>query len=202
MKLYYSPGACSLSPHIVLREAGLDFEVEKVDLKTKTTATGADFTKVNPKGQVPTLQLDSGEILTEGPVIVQYIADRKPDAGLAGAAGTMERYRVQEWLNHLTSELHKGFSPLFAPNTPDAYKEIARANLGKKFDAIDRHLQGSQYLLGDKFTVADAYLFTIAGWGKFTGVDVSKWANLSAYLGRVGARPNVQAALKAEGLLK
>ena len=202
MKLYYSPGACSLSPHIVLREAGLTFDVEKVDLKTKTTEKGADFTKVNPKGQVPTLQLDSGEILTEGPVIVQYIADQKPAAGLAGAAGTMERYRVQEWLNFITSELHKGFSPLFRPNTPDAYKEIAKSNLAAKFDAVDKHLAGKSYLMGDKFTVADAYLFTVSGWGKFTGVDVSKWSNLSAYLGRVGARPNVQAALKAEGLLK
>jgi glutathione S-transferase len=144
MKLYYSPGACSLSPHIVLREAGMTFDVEKVDLKTKTTATGADFTKVNPKGQVPTLQLDSGEILTEGPVIVQYIADQNPGAGLAGAAGTMERYRVQEWLNFITSELHKGFSPLFRPNTPDAYKEIAKANLAAKFDAVEKHLAASR----------------------------------------------------------
>lgn len=202
MKLYYSPGACSLSPHIVLREAGLTFDVEKVDLKTKTTETGADFTKVNPKGQVPTLLLDNGEILTEGPAIVQYLADQKPASALAGAAGTMERYRVQEWLNFITSELHKGFSPLFRPNTPDAYKEIARANLAAKFDAVDKHLAGKTYLMGDKFTVADAYLFTVSGWGKFTGVDVSKWSNVSAYLGRVGARPNVQAALKAEGLLK
>lgn len=162
MKLYYSPGACSLSPHIVLREAGLSFDVEKVDLKAKLTEKGADFTKVNPKGQVPTLQLDSGEILTEGPVIVQYIADKNPGAALIGAAGSMERYRVQEWLNHITSELHKGFSPLFNPATPDAYKDIARANLGKKFDALDKHLAGHQYLMGDKFTVADAYLFTVS----------------------------------------
>ncbi len=202
MKLYYSPGACSLSPHIVLREAGLTFDVEKVDLKTKQTETGADFTKINPKGQVPTLQLDSGEILTEGPVIVQYIADQKPAAGLIAAAGTMERYRVQEWLNHITSELHKGFSPLFGAATPDAYKEIARGNLGKKFDGLEKHLAGKQYLLGDKFTVADAYLFTVLNWGKFTGVDISKWSTLSAYHARVGARPKVQDALKAEGLMK
>jgi glutathione S-transferase len=202
MKLYYAPGACSLSPHIVLREAGLAFELEKVNLKTRTTQTGADFTKVNPKGQVPTLLLDDGEALTEGPVIVQYIADRNPAAGLAGAAGTMERYRVQEWLNHITSELHKGFSPLFRPNTPDAYKEIARANLAAKFDALEKHLQGRQYLMGDRFTVADAYLFTVCGWGKFTGIDIATWPGLAAFVARVAARPHVQAALKAEGLLK
>ena len=202
MKLYYSPGACSLSPHIVLREAGLSFEVEKVDLKTKQTEKGADFTKINPKGQVPTLQLDSGEILTEGPVIVQYISDQKPAAGLTAAAGTMERYRVQEWLNHITSELHKGFSPLFGAATPDAYKEIARANLGKRFDALEKHLTGKQYLTGDKFTAADAYLFTVLNWGKFTGIDIAKWASLSAYHARVSARPKVQEALKAEGLIK
>ncbi|MBL8701585.1 MAG: glutathione transferase GstA [Alphaproteobacteria bacterium] len=202
MKLYYSPGACSLSPHIVLREAGLAFDVEKVDLKAKVTEKGADFTKINPKGQVPTLQLDSGEILTEGPVIVQYLADQKPAAGLAGAAGTMERYRVQEWLNFITSELHKGFSPLFRPNTPDAYKDIARANLGAKFAAVDKHLAGKQYLLGDKFTVADAYLFTVSNWGKFTGVDIASWPNVAAHQARVAARPKVQEALKAEGLVK
>lgn len=202
MKLYYAPGACSLSPHIVLREAGLDFEIEKVNLKTKTTESGADFTKVNPKGQVPTLLLDGGEVLTEGPVIVQYIADQKPAAGLAGAAGTMARYRVQEWLNHITSELHKGFSPLFRPNTPDAYKEIARANLAAKFDALEKHLEGRQYLMGDAFTVADAYLFTVCGWGRLTGIDIAGWPRLAAYVARVAARPHVQAALKAEGLLK
>lgn len=202
MKLYYAPGACSLSPHIVLREAGLDFEIEKVNLKTKTTESGADFTKVNPKGQVPTLLLDSGEVLTEGPVIVQYIADRKPATGLAGAAGTMMRYRVQEWLNHITSELHKGFSPLFRPNTPDAYKEIARANLAAKFDALEKHLEGRQYLMGDAFTVADAYLFTVCGWGRLTGIDIAGWPRLADYVARVAARPHVQAALKAEGLLK
>ncbi|MBM3525495.1 MAG: glutathione transferase GstA, partial [Alphaproteobacteria bacterium] len=201
MKLYYSPGACSLSPHIILREAGLAFDVEKVDLKAKKTEKGADFTTINAKGQVPTLQLDSGEILTEGPVIVQYIADQKPGAGLAGAAGTMERYRVQEWLNHITSELHKGFSPLFRPNTPDAYKDIAKANLAAKFDGLEKHLAGRQYLMGDKFTVADAYLFTVVGWTKFVGVDLAKWPKLAAYHARVAARPKVQEALKAEGLL-
>jgi glutathione S-transferase len=200
MKLYYAPGACSLSPHIVLREAGLDFELEKVNLKTKVTESGADFTQVNPKGQVPTLRLDDGEVLTEGPVIVQYIADRRPAAGLAGAAGTMARYRVLEWLNLITSELHKGFSPLFRPNTPDAYKEIARANLAAKFDALDTHLAGRQYLTGDAFTVADAYLFTVCRWGRLTGIDIAGWPNLAAYVARVAARPHVQAALAAEGL--
>lgn len=202
MKLYYSPGACSLSPHIVLREAGLAFDVEKVDLKAKKTEKGTDFTTINAKGQVPTLQLDDGEILTEGPAIVQYIADRQPGSPLAGASGSMERYRVQEWLNHITSELHKGFSPLFYPNTPDAYKEIAKGNLGTKFGALDKQLAGKQYLMGDKFTVADAYLFTVLGWTKFVGIDLAKWPNLAAFHARVAARPKVQEALKAEGLLK
>lgn len=174
MKLFYSPGACSLSPHIVLREAGVDVALERVDLKSKTTAAGADFTAINPKGQVPTLQLDTGEILTEGPVIVQYLSDLNPAAGLTGAPGSMTRWRVLEWLNHITSELHKGFSPLFRPNTPDAYKEIARANLAAKFDALEKHMAGRQYLTGDAFTAADAYLFTVMSWGKFTGIDIAR----------------------------
>lgn len=200
MKLFYSPGACSLSPHIVLREAGVDVPLERVDLKSKTTERGADFTAVNPKGQVPTLQLNSGEILTEGPVIVQYISDLNPAAGLTGAPGSMTRWRVLEWLNHITSELHKGFSPLFRPNTPDAYKEIARANLAAKFDALEKHMAGRDYLTGDAFTAADAYLFTVMNWGKFTGIDIARWPTLAAYHARVAARPKVQQALAAEGL--
>jgi glutathione S-transferase len=163
MKLFYSPGACSLSPHIVLREAGVDVALERVDLKSKKTEHGADFTTVNPKGQVPTLQLDTGEILTEGPVIVQYISDLNPAAGLTGAPGSMTRWRVLEWLNHITSELHKGFSPLFRPNTPDAYKEIARANLAAKFDALETHMAGRNHLTGDAFTAAFV-LGILRGW--------------------------------------
>jgi glutathione S-transferase len=200
MKLFYSPGACSLSPHIVLREAGVDVALERVDLKSKTTERGTDFTTINPKGQVPTLQLDSGEILTEGPVIVQYIAELNPAACLTGAPGSMTRWRVLEWLNHITSELHKGFSPLFRPNTPDAYKEIARANLAAKFDALEKHMAGRDYLTGDAFTAADAYLFTVMNWGKFTGIDIARWPTLAAYHARVAARPKVQQALAAEGL--
>jgi glutathione S-transferase len=200
MKLFYSPGACSLSPHIVLREAGVVVALERVDLKSKKTEHGADFTTVNPKGQVPTLQLDTGEILTEGPVIVQYISDLNPAAGLTGAPGSMTRWRVLEWLNHITSELHKGFSPLFRPNTPDAYKEIARANLAAKFDALETHMAGRNHLTGDAFTAADAYLFTVMNWGRFTGIDIARWPTLAAYHARVAARPKVQEALAAEGL--
>jgi glutathione S-transferase len=200
MKLYFLPGACSLSPHIVLRETGANFELEKVNLQEKKTAGGGDYLAVNPKGQVPVLVLDSGETLTEGPVIVQYLADQNPAAGLAGTPGTMERYRVQEWLNFITSELHKSFGPLFRPTTPDAYKEISRENIGKRFDWVDQQLSGKPYLTGDRFTVADAYLYTILRWGAHTGVDTAKWPNITAYMERVAARPKVQEALKAEGL--
>ena len=200
MKLYFSPGACSLSPHIVLREAGVTFDLEQVDLKTKKTKGGADFKSVNPKGQVPVLVLDDGRMLTEGPAIVQYLGDQKPALGLVPAAGTFERYRLQEWLNFVTAELHKGFTPLFRPDTPDAYKEIARANLAAKLAVLDAHLAKNQYLMGDNFTVADAYCFVVVGWSKFVGVDLKPFANVGAYLGRIAARPKVQEALKAEGL--
>jgi glutathione S-transferase len=200
MKLYFYPGACSLSPHIVLRESGANFDIEKVDIHAKKTASGADYTAVNPKGQVPALQLDSGETLTEGPVIVQYVADQNGAAGLAGAPGTMERYRVQEWLNFITSELHKNFGPLFRPNTPDAYKDIARETVSKCFAWVNEQLAGKQYLTGDSFTVADAYLFTVTRWTQYVGIDTAKWTNLTAYMNRVGTRPKVQEALKAEGL--
>jgi glutathione S-transferase len=188
-----------LSPHIVLRESGTNFELEQVDNKEKKTKSGKDYWTVNPKGQVPCLELDTGEKLTEGPVIVQYIADREGE-GLAGKYGTMERYRIQEWLNFITSELHKGFGPIFRPTTPDAFKEISRANLGKRFDWVEKELAGKQYLLGDKFSVADAYLFTILRWTPRVNIDLSKWPNLKAYVERVAARPKVQEALKAEGL--
>lgn len=200
--LYFAPGACSLSPHIVLRESGLKFDLEQVNLQTKKTKSDQDFLQVNPKGQVPVLKLDSGEILTEGPAIVQYIADQKPDARLAPANGTLPRYHVQEWLNYVTSELHKGFTPLFKPNTPEDYKKIARENLAARFAHLDKHFASHQYLMGDTFTVADAYCFTVVNWSNFQNIDLAQWPNLKAYMSRVAARPKVQEALKAEGLIK
>jgi glutathione S-transferase len=200
MKLYYKPGACSLSPHIVLREAGLDFTIEKVDLASKKTERGDDFLEVNPKGQVPTLQLNDGSILTEGVAIVQYIADQKPDRQLLPEVGTLARYHALEWLNFIATELHKGFTPLFNPRTPDEYKTIARETLDKKFAYINDVLGKQQYLLGARFSVADAYLFTVLGWAKALKFDLVALPNISAYLGRVAARPAVDAALTAEGL--
>jgi glutathione S-transferase len=200
MKLYYAPGACSLSPHIALLEAGLPFDLEQVDNKEKKTKSGADFWSINPKGQVPVLELDGGERLTEGPAVVQYIADKAPQSGLAPAAGSLERYRLQEWLNHITSELHKSFGPIFRPTTPEEYKTISKENIGKRFDALDKQLAGKQYLMDDTFTVADAYLYTVARWSDRVGIDIARWPNLKAYVARVEARPKVQEALKAEGL--
>ncbi|QRK07883.1 glutathione transferase GstA [Archangium violaceum] len=202
MKLYYSPGACSLSPHIVLREAGLDFQVEKVDLRAKKTESGKDFTAINPKGYIPALQFDDGNILTEGPAIVQYIADKAPQSKLAPANGTLERYRLQELLNFISTELHKNFTPLFNPSFPEEGKKIQRELLGKRFDTLSTQLEKGPFLMGEQFTVADAYLFTVLGWSQFTGIDLSQWPVLKAYHARVAERPNVQAALKAEGLLK
>jgi glutathione S-transferase len=201
MKLYYAPGACSLSPHIVSRELGIAVELKKVNTKDKTIEGGGDYWKVNPRGYVPALVLDNGEILTEGPAIVQYLADQKPESGLAPKAGSFERYRLQEWLNFLTSEVHKQFSPLFKPNTPEDYKTIAKENLANRFDWLDKQLAGKEYLTG-KFTVADAYLFVLLNWTKVQNIDLAKWSNLSAFQKRVGARPKVQEALQAEGLLK
>jgi len=202
MKLFYAPGACSLSPHIVSREAGIPVELQKVDLKAKKYDGGADYTKINAKGYVPALQLDSGQVLTEGPAIVQYLADQKPDARLAPKLGSFERYQLQEWLNFIGTELHKGFSPLFKPNTPDEYKRIAKENLATRIDWLDKQLDGRDFLMGKNFSVADAYAFTILSWSKPLQIDLSKWPNVTAYLARVGARPRVQEALKAEGLVK
>ena len=202
MKLYYSPGACSLSPHIVAREAGIELELIKADTKTKKLEDGGDYWQVNAKGYVPALRLDNGQLLTEGPAIVQYLADQKPASGLAPAAGSFERYRVQEWLNFITSEIHKNFTPLFNPAASADWKEGAKANLAKRFGFIATHLEGKQYLMGDQFTVADAYLFTVANWGQFVGVDIGQWPAVKAFHARVAARPKVQEALKAEGLLK
>ncbi|WP_448204424.1 glutathione transferase GstA [Azospirillum sp. sgz302134] len=198
MKLYMKPGACSLSPHIVLRETGLPFDLVKVDLAAKKTEDGSDFLAVNPKGQVPTLALDEGGILTEGSVIVQYVADRAPDSGLLPPAGSLDRYRVQEWLNFIGTELHKTFSPLFRPTTPDAYKDIVKQTLNAKFAVVNAALDGKAYLMGDRFTVADAYAFTVLRWAKPMGIDLGGFPNLVAYLARVAERPAVAAALAAE----
>jgi glutathione S-transferase len=202
MKLYYSPGACSLSPHIVLRESGLAFTPVLASTKTHKLADGTDYYTINPKGYVPLLELDNGERLTEGPAIVQYIADQVPDKQLAPPAGTMARYRLMEWLNFVTAELHKGFSPLFNAAVPEESKAISRAKLGDRLKWVDSQLEGKHYLMGDRFTVADAYLFVVAGWGKHVGVDISGLPNLGAFMARMAARPAVQEALKAEGLAK
>lgn len=203
MKLFYSPGACSLSPHIVAREAGHSFDLEQVDLAAKKLKTsGDDYLAINPKGQVPCLQLDDGKILTEGPAIVQYLADQKPASNLAPAAGSFERYQLQEWLNFITTEIHKGFSPLFRPNTPADYKPIVKEGLAAKFAMLDKHFAKNQYLMGDTFTVADAYLFTVTNWNNFQKIDIGQWPNVKAFMDRMLARPKVQEALKAEGLMK
>jgi glutathione S-transferase len=202
MKLYYSPGACSLSPHIALLEAGLPHDLAKVDLRTHRTADGTDYYTVNGKGSVPLLELDDGQRLTEGPAIVQYIADRSPASGLAPAAGTIERYRLQEWLNFVSTELHKSFSPLFDGAVPAEYKDMVRKRLGTRFDWLSAELQGKDYLMGARFTVADGYLFTVLNWCQWVGLDLAKWPVLAAYVARVVARPKVQAAMEAEGLLK
>ncbi len=202
MKLYYAPGACSLSPHIVSRELGIPVELKKVNTKDKTVEGGGDYRQVNPRGYVPALVLDNGEILTEGPAIVQYLADRKPEAGLAPQAGSFERYRLQEWMNFLTSEIHKTFSPLFKPNTPEEYRKIAKENVAGRFDWLDKQLAGKDYLMGSQFTVADAYLFVLLGWTAPTQIDLARWPSLAAFHKRVGARPKVREALEAEGLLK
>ena len=201
MKLYYAPGACSLSPHIVARELGLNVELKKVNTKDKTIEGGGDFWKVNPRGYVPALELDNGQVLTEGPAIVQYLADQKPDAGLAPKAGSFERYRLQEWLNFLTSEIHKSFSPLFKPTTPEDYKPVAKENLAGRFNWLNEELGKREYLTGSQFTVADAYLFVLLNWTKPTQIDLAKWPNLQAFQKRVGSRPKVKEALQAEGLL-
>ncbi|AHG22400.1 glutathione S-transferase [Chania multitudinisentens RB-25] len=198
MKLFYKAGACSLSPHIILREAGLDFTAEKVDLAQKKTESGADYLAINPKGQVPALVLDDGSLLTEGVAIVQYLADRVPDRNLIPAAGTLSRYHAIEWLNYVSTEIHKGFSPLFNPKTPDEYKVIVREKLESQFSYLDSVLAKQHYLLGNRFSVADAYLFTVLRWALAMQFDLKKHAHLTAYFDRVAARPAVEATLRAE----
>jgi glutathione S-transferase len=200
MKLYYSPGACSFSPHVVLHESGLPFGTERVDLKTKKTESGADYDTINPKSYVPALIMNNGELLTEGPAIVQYLADLVPEKKLAPPSGTLERYRLQEWLNYISSEIHKGFGPLFNPATPEEMKTAIKARLAKRFGFAATALEGSDYLMGDTFTVADAYLFTMLRWTHSSGIDISPWPALGKYIERVAARPAVIATLKAEGL--
>jgi glutathione S-transferase len=201
MKLYYSPGACSLSPHIALLEAGLPHDLVKVDLRAKKLENGDDYLKVNPKGQVPALQLDSGEIVTEGPVIVQMIAD-KVGKDLAPARDSTERYKLLEWLNFITTELHKNFGPIFSPVLADEAKAFFKDRVMGKFTYVDSQLAGRDYLMGKQFTVADGYLFTMLSWADRMKFDLSAMPNLLAYKARVAARPKVQEALSKEGLLK
>ena len=202
MKLYYSPGACSLSPHIILQESGLKHTVAKTNLRDKTIDGGGDYKLKNPHGYVPALELDDGTILTEGPAIVQYIADKVPEKKLAPANGTLDRAKMQGWLNFVSTELHKGFSPLFNPEMPEEAKKIFRARLHQRFDVLDKHFAHNDFLMGAQFSLPDAYLFTVLNWTKPTNIDLAPYKNLTAYHTRMGARPAVQAAMKAEGLLK
>ncbi len=201
MKLFYSPGACSLSPHIVAREAGIDLELVKVDTKTKTIAAEGDYWNVNPKGYVPAIEVDNGEVLTEGPAIVQYLADLKAESNLAPANGTWARTRLQETLNYITSEIHKSYSPLFRPDVLPAVREERLAYLKKRYALLDKQLAGRNYLFGDQFTVADAYLFVVTNWARGVKLDLSDFVNLQAFQKRVAARPAVRAAMQAEGLI-
>ena len=197
MKLYYTPGACSISPHIALCEAGIAHQIDKVDLRAKKTESGADYLAINPKGYIPALQLDNGEILVEGVAIVQYIADQKPESGLAPKAGTMERYRLQEWLTFISSELHKAFSPLFNAAMPEEGKKIFRDRLAQRWAYVDKQLAGKDYLMGN-FSVADGYLYNMTRWAKRVNLDLSAFPNVTAVAARIEARPKVQEAVQAE----
>lgn len=200
MKLYYTPGACSLSPHIVAHELGIALQLEKIDLKTKQTDSGADYLAINPKGYVPLLTLDNGELLSEGPAIVQYLADLKPESGLAPPNGTLARYRLQEILTYINSEIHKSYSPLFNPSTTPEVRAEREAYLRKRYALIEKKLGEQPYLIGSSFSVADAYLFTVTNWSNFVKLDLSGFPNVLAFQKRVAERPAVQAALRAEGL--
>lgn len=202
MKLYFSPGACSLSPHIILHEAGLAHSTAKVDLRAKTTSEGKDYRTINPKGYVPALELDSGQVLTEGPAIVQYLADLAPGKNLAPANGTLERYQLQSWLNFLGTEIHKNYSPLFNPESSDDVKRMALSNLAKRYDYLNQELGQRDYVFGSSFTVADAYLFVVTNWAGMVKFDLSKYPNVEAFQKRIGERESVQKALRHEGLLK
>ncbi|MBI3897654.1 MAG: glutathione transferase GstA [Gammaproteobacteria bacterium] len=200
MRLYYAPGACSMAPHIVLREAGYTFELTKVSTSKHETENGEDYLKINPKGYVPTLQLDDGQRLTEVAVVLQYLADQKPEAGLAPKTGTMERYRLMEWLNFISSELHKSLGGLFKPNITPEWREGVIALFSKRCDWLEPQLAGKSYLMGDKFSIADAYLYTVLRWTSVLKVDMSKWPGLQAYVQRVGERAAVKETAQAEGL--
>ena len=201
MKLFLKPGACSLASHIVLEELGRPYETEAVDLAKKVTASGADFWAINPKGYVPALLLDDGDLLTEGPAILQYLADQAPELNLAPANGSKARYQLQSWLTFIGTEVHKNFSPFFNPAATPEMKELARANLQRRLGYVNDQLADRDFLMGDTFSVADAYLFTVVGWAKFVQLDLSAWPHLIAFQGRVAARPATQRALKAEGLI-
>jgi glutathione S-transferase len=201
MKLFYKAGACSLAPHIALLEAGLSFSLESVDLKTKRTESGADFFAINSKGYVPALQLDDGQVLTENAAILQYVADLKPELGLAPQAASRERYQLQEWLSFISTELHKGMGSMFNPAQTPEWREVSAATLSKRLDWLVANLGDRAYLMGDHFTVADGYLFTVLSWSGHVGFDLSPWPTLQTYRARVGERSSVVAALKAEGLI-
>jgi glutathione S-transferase len=202
MELFYSPGACSLSPHIVLCETGLPHTLRKVDLMAKKIDGGGNFLEINPKGYVPALRLDDGRVLTEGPAIVQYLADLKPESRLAAPAGTFERYELQSWLNFISTELHKAFAPLFNPAATKEWREAALAGLRQRFNWLAPQLQQRQHVAGNAFSVADAYLFTVLNWGAYVKLDIGEWPALKEYQARIGARPRVLDALRAEGLVK
>jgi glutathione S-transferase len=200
MKLFFTPAACSLAVHIVLREAGFQFDLDKVDLASKKAESGLDFLSINPKGYVPALQLDDGQVLTEDQVILQYLADQKPESGLAPALGSMERYRLMEWLAFISTEVHKSFGPFWNPNSPDVTKQSALALLARRFDYLVARLADKTWLMGYSFTIADAYLFTVLRWTEYHSIDLSKWPLMTAYIARVAARPAVQESMRAEGL--
>lgn len=202
MKLYYAPGACSLASHISLHETGLPFEIDKLDAATKTTASGEDFMRVNPKGYVPTIRLDDGNILTEGAAVLQYIADRNPASGLAPKAGTMERYRLQEWLTFIGTEIHKTFSPLFSKNVSLEVKNRAHELLAKRLGYVEAQLANKPYLMGDNFTVADAYMFVVVRWSNRVGFELGQFPRINEYMAKISVRPTVLAAMKAEGLIQ
>jgi glutathione S-transferase len=202
MKLYFYPGACSMAPHIAMREAGFSFDLDKVDLAKKRTESGEDFTKVNPKGYVPALRLDNGEILTEAAVILQYLADQKPQAELAPKTGTMERYRLMEWLNFIAAEIHKTLGALFNPKITPEWKANQIALFGRRCDYLVQAIGSRPCLMGERFSVADAYLFTVLGWANMFKLDMDKWPTLKDYMGRIATRPAVKEAMRAEGLIK
>jgi glutathione S-transferase len=202
MKLYFAPGVCSLSPHITIHELELPVELVKVNIQDHTLEDGSDYLAINPRGYVPLLELDNGERMTEGPAIVQYLADLRPEAGIAPQNGTLPRYRLQEALGFINSELHKGMAPLFDPSTPGEMKVAIRTKVGKRLDWLSEQLEGRQYLLGERYSVADPYLFTVLGWTVFIGIDLARWPTLNTYHARIAERAAVRAAMRAEGLLK